>query len=273
VSDHPDPTGTIVVPLDGSALADRAVPVATALARPSGGRIVLLAVACDDRTAAMRSHLDEVAAGLTEVPVSTVVAGGREVSDAIVDVAAAHHASICMTTHGRGGLRWAMLGSVAEQVVAASARPVLLVGPHCAPDWTPGPGPVVVAHDGAPIGDTLLGTACAWARHLDTSLLLATVIHPLDAEDAARPDALFADPEARIRAHGCAVDHLVVQRHFPAGVLADLAVERKAPLVVMGSHGRHGLERLVLGSTTTTVLDLVPCPVLAAPPVHGDRPA
>jgi nucleotide-binding universal stress UspA family protein len=234
---------------------------------------VLLAVACDGQPEAMRTHLDEVAAGVTEVPISTVVAGGRDVADAIVDVAAAHHASICMTSHGRGGLRWAVLGSVAERVVAGSARPVLLVGPHCAPDWSPGPGPVVVAHDGSPIGDTLLGAACAWARRLDTSLLLVTVIHPLDAEDAERPEALFADPEARIRAHGCTVDHLVVQRHFPAGVLADLAVERRAPLVVMGSHGRSGFERLVLGSTTTTVLDLVPCPVLATPPVRGDQPA
>src|SRR5689334_24853548 len=60
--------------------------------------------------------------------------------------------------------------------------------------------------------------------------LFRSVIHPLDAEDAERPGALFAEPEARIRAHGCAVDHLLVQRHFPAGVLADLAVERKAPL-------------------------------------------
>ena len=273
MADLPDPTGTIVVPLDGSDLADRAVPTAVRLARPASGRLVLLAVACDDHTEAMRTHLDEVAAGVADVPVSTVVAGGREVADAIVDVAAAHHASICMTSHGRGGLRWAVLGSVAERVVAASARPVLLVGPHCAPDWSPGPGPVVVAHDGSPMSDTLLGAACAWARHLDTSLLLTTVIHPLDAEDAERPGALFAEPEARIRAHGCAVDHLLVQRHFPAGVLADLAVERKAPLVVMASHGRHGLERLVLGSTTTTVLDLVPCPVLATPPLDRDRPA
>ena len=69
-------------------------------------------------------------------------------------------------------------------------------------------------------------TPRAVAQRLDASLLLATVIHPLDAEDAERPDALFAAAESRIRAHGCAVDHLVVQRHFPGGVLADLAAER-----------------------------------------------
>jgi nucleotide-binding universal stress UspA family protein len=260
----PDPRAaeTIVVPLDGSELAERALPIAARLARPVHGRLVLLACATDHRAAALRTYLSDLASDVTDVPVDTAVIAEHEVADTIVEFAEAHDAWICMTSHGRGGLRWAVLGSVAERVVAGARQPVLLVGPHCLPDWVPGPGPVLVAHDGSHLGNVLLDAACDWARRLETTLLLTTVIHPLDAEDAERPAALFADPEERIRSRGCTVDHLVVQRHFPAGVLADLAVDRKAPLVVMGSHGRRGLERFLLGSTTMALLDLVPCPVV-----------
>jgi carbamate kinase len=266
VPDHPTTSDTIVVPLDGSALADRAVPVATRLARAVGGSVLLVAVAADDRARALASHLDELASEITDVPVDTRVTTGDDAADTIVELAATRDATVCMTSHGRTGLRWAVLGSVAEQVVARADRPVLLVGPHTHADASAGSGPIVVGHDGAPLDDAFVDAACAWAARLGTTLLLTTVIHPLDVDDAERPEQLFADAEARIRARGGTVDHLVVQRHFPAGVLADIAIDRAAPLVMMGSHGRRGLERLVLGSTTMCVLDLVPCPVLAAPP-------
>jgi nucleotide-binding universal stress UspA family protein len=266
VPDGPDTAETIVVPLDGSELADRAVPVAIRLAHLTDARIELLAIGADDHADALRTHLATIAASSRGVPVGTAVVSARDTADAIVDFADARGASICMTSHGRGGLRWAVLGSVAEGVVAGAARPVLLVGPRAEDTWAPGPGPVLVAHDGGHLGDAVVDAACEWARRLDTSILLTTVIHPLDAEDAERPAALFTEPEQRIRARGCAVDHLVVQRHFPAGVLADVAVDRRVPLIVMGSHGRHGLERLVVGSTTMAVLALVPCPVMATPP-------
>jgi nucleotide-binding universal stress UspA family protein len=256
----------LVVPLDGSELADRAVPIASRLVGAVGGRLVLLAIASDARAVTMRTHLDEHAASVTDVPVDTAVLSSRDVAAAIVEVADTHDASICMTSHGRGGLRWAFLGSVAEQVVRASSRPVLLIGPRCAPGWQPGPGPVLVAHDGTQTGDTFVDTACDWALRLDTTLLLATVIHPLDAEDAARPQARLSDAEARIRARGCTVDDIVVQRHFPAGVLADLAVEHRAPVIVMGSHGRRGLERVIVGSTTMALLALASCPIIVSPP-------
>jgi nucleotide-binding universal stress UspA family protein len=48
--------------------------------------------------------------------------------------------------------------------------------------------------------------------------------------------------------------------------IVDQAVSRKADLVVMGTHGRRGFDRLLLGSVTETVLRKVPCPVLTVPP-------
>ena len=89
-----------------------------------------------------------------------------------------------------------------------------------------------------------------------------TVIHPLDTVAAELPDQLFDVIERRVRDRGCAVERSLEQRHFPAGVIADLATDRNAPAIVMAAHSRHGVARVVVGSTTMTVLHLAPCPVI-----------
>jgi len=57
----------------------------------------------------------------------------------------------------------------------------------------------------------------------------------------------------------------------PVQVIADQAVSDSADLIVMGTHGRSGFERLLIGSVTEKVLRLAPCPVLAVPP-HVSTP-
>jgi nucleotide-binding universal stress UspA family protein len=259
----------IVVPLDGSTLADHAVPVALRLLSREHAKLVLLAVGSDDRGKDLRRHVRDIEADTAGVRVESVVVPGWDAAKVIVEYADAHDATICMTSHGRGALRWAMVGSVAEWVLEAASRPVILVGPHCAPSWVPGSGPILLCHDGAPMPDNVVEAACDAAHRFDTSILVATVIHPLDDRDQPAEAARFEDVEHRIASRGCSADHTVVQHHFPAGVLADLAGDRTVPLVVMAVHSRHGLERFVVGSTTMAVLHLAPCPVVAVNPTAG----
>ena len=55
--------------------------------------------------------------------------------------------------------------------------------------------------------------------------------------------------------------------------IVDQAVSRRADLIVMGTHGRRGFKRLVLGSVTETILREAPCPVLTVPQAaHGADP-
>ena len=61
----------------------------------------------------------------------------------------------------------------------------------------------------------------------------------------------------------------------PFAVITSVAVERKADLIVMGTHGRSGLAHVMLGSTAERVIRLAPCPVLtvkAEPPGPGGSP-
>src|SRR4051794_23297669 len=118
----------ILVPLDGSELADRAVPFATMLARKTGRPLLLLravsTLACPTPSAAgdvMREaqvQLDEVAVRLSDagIPVRTQVVDAPA-ARAIVDAAAENDAElVVMATHGRGGLERWIYGSTADAV-------------------------------------------------------------------------------------------------------------------------------------------------------------
>lgn len=57
----------------------------------------------------------------------------------------------------------------------------------------------------------------------------------------------------------------------PASLILEVAEEVGADLIVMGTHGRAGLERLILGSVTDRVLRRAPCPVVAVPPPSREQ--
>jgi nucleotide-binding universal stress UspA family protein len=135
--------GTILVPLDGSALAEAALPKALELAEVSGARVLLVRAAqastlpVADPTAAQvkvvteaEAYLAEVQARLTRqgrVPVETSVWYGPA-AYAIVEAARIRRVDqIVMTTHGRSGLGRLLLGSVAESVLRGTTTPLLLL--------------------------------------------------------------------------------------------------------------------------------------------------
>ena len=109
---------TIIVPLDGSEYSERALPVATTLADRAGADLLLVTAAIGGPLH-IRNYLNEKAEDLrsgrcrVEVlrtphgPVEALVQAVEETDDPV----------ICMTTHGRGRLRWAAVGSVAEEVL------------------------------------------------------------------------------------------------------------------------------------------------------------
>jgi nucleotide-binding universal stress UspA family protein len=126
----------ILVPLDGSALAEAVLPQATELARLHGAEVVLLRVeSAPDYAVAQAAeeaqhYLKGVAASLrgARVRVSTmVVLSGDAAGEILVQAELTAADLILMSTHGRSGVgRW-MLGSVAEKVLRAAVTPVLLV--------------------------------------------------------------------------------------------------------------------------------------------------
>jgi len=140
----------ILVPLDGSALAERAIRHAEEIARGARSEILLLqaisfpmpvvpeAVLVPDskwlaeaKKDALR-YLDGIAAPMRDVGmrVRTMV-DERPPADAILHVATREEVDlIVMSSHGRGGLNRLLMGSVAESVFRATSRTVMLVKPE-----------------------------------------------------------------------------------------------------------------------------------------------
>lgn len=142
----------ILHPTDFSETADQALGIARALARDSGARLVLLAVApppppapepylpadeLEGLVAGTRRELTQLAAKVTDVPVDTIVESGDPAS-VIVQAARDTGADlIVMGTHGRTGLGRLLLGSVAELVVRRATCPVLTIKPSTGGEKSP----------------------------------------------------------------------------------------------------------------------------------------
>jgi nucleotide-binding universal stress UspA family protein len=123
----------ILVPLDGSALAEHALLPAARLAEAMPTELILLRVAPDDDTAA-REYLARVATRVEAIldgrPVTPQVVAGHP-TQAILEAAVEREVDvIAMATRGHSGIARAVLGSTATAILEQSATPLLVLGPH-----------------------------------------------------------------------------------------------------------------------------------------------
>jgi nucleotide-binding universal stress UspA family protein len=220
----------ITVALDGSALAERALPRAASLAQMSGARLALVRVvkpwpvpgpvppgiaAADlvpeadvqDADRYLAAQADALRALGPGVDVWTTVRIG-DPADELLAVAAEQggregNAVLVLTTHGRSGLARTFWGSVADRVLRHAAVPVLLLPASGAAEW-PAPAPegrrLLVTLDGSALAEEILGAVGALAA-LDASLLLVRVVLPAAPEYmVARAVAGSVEPEESLDA-------------------------------------------------------------------------
>ena len=193
--------GRIMVPLDGSPLAERALPLALELAGRARANLRVVLVhqsppAPVDRAAARlarqvelsvrraeRDYLRQVQARLApSAPKGRV--RGVTLTGPVPETLAKYVAElgvdlVVMATHGRGGFQRAWLGSVADRLVRTLEIPVLLVRAGGDAPAEPRPsGAVLVALDGSPLAEDGLGPAVAVARLLEARIQLVQVVRP-----------------------------------------------------------------------------------------------
>ena len=284
---------TILIPLDGSDLARHALPHATFLARAAHARLVLLHAyqpkavdaEADPELDLIQEHADLVS-GFRErgVHASTWLsydAPGpaivKTATDLDVDL-------IVMSTHGRGGVGQLVYGSVAEHVLRHSSAPVMLVTSKSRSRWVDEvPLTVVVPLDGTLHSEIALGPAGDLARALRASLLLVRAPKlPLDPgmpwrlQDGPEQQRLVDDARqylervaGPVRADGWQVETRV-EAGPPADAIGRVADEPSSAIVVMATHGRGPLSRLLLGSVASETLRKVAVPVLLVRPPRAD---
>jgi nucleotide-binding universal stress UspA family protein len=115
---------TIMVPLDGSSMAEQALPVAVSLATRWKGKLIL--VQSDSNASGGKEYLDRMAQGLT-VPVETAVEQGKA-GEALASFARDHAVThVVMTSHGRTGLSRVIAGDVAADLIERLSLPIVVV--------------------------------------------------------------------------------------------------------------------------------------------------
>lgn len=289
-------TRTVLVPLDGSAFAEQALPVALGIAQNMGAQLVLVSVLgeeplipFEDRVATERlvwyhqSLVDRIGKAW-DVSVSSKILSGpvvkrlqRHVKDSRPDL-------VVMSTHGRGPLSRAWLGSVADHLVRRVSTPVLLIRPD--QDAAVDLGThnhferILVPLDGSERAEASLEWATQIGRATKASYTLLQVVplrlvpespylpHAVTesraAQDGARQEAdtYVRRRAGELRYNGFSVDTEVLVGIQPATGILRCAGEKDTDLIVMGTHGRGGLSRLMLGSVADKIVRAAPVPVL-----------
>ncbi len=195
---------------------------------------------------------------------------------------------IVMGTHGREGLGRMLLGSVAERVSRLAKMPVMLVRGDGLVEPSTGLFERILAPvDGSQAGRPAFELANQLAQQLGSELQILHVVPPLPTL-AVEPfggrmmpafswesiykaleeegEALLQSAQHMAQAPKVKAFLLKAETRREADVIVDFARDNHSDLIVMGTHGRTGLERLLLGSVAEGVAHHAPVPVLLVRP-------
>ena len=174
---------------------------------------------------------------------------------------------IVMGTHGRGGVAHAVMGSVAEKVVRTAPCPVLTVRKPPREFVAPN---ILVPTDFGVASDTALSYGRTLAHTFGGRLHVLHVMENYFMRPiVADPRALEAGARRQLRERLTPSDHdalgasatLEVSDH-PAAAIVQYANASHIDFIVMGTHGRQSMERLLMGSVAEHVVRTASCPVL-----------
>ena len=262
----------VLVPMDGSPLAESALTPARALARAFGANLELLAIGSDSAEAGELGRSLETLGAQAGASATTRV--DREVAAAILRTAAEEDGTLlCLASHGRGGLPRAILGSVARAVVAGAGAPVVLAGPRYNPDRKLDDGPVLACVDGSPASEEVIPLAASWATALGVPLGIVTVAEPVPRPLDQRPYHRLHGPDMDAQVY---VDRLAARWRDLAGDVVPVALydplsaadglsmylrAKTAGLLTVNTRPRSGAANL-FGSRAAAIVRMSPVPVL-----------
>lgn len=301
-----DTLRSILLPLDGSRLAEEALPFAVSLADRTGAALHLVTVHVPIPRGAISEsdpdwdsdYRDRQAAYVKEVADRLEQGGqprpraelreGEAADELVAYIGEADIDLVVLATHGRGGVERAWLGSVADRLVRRMTVPLLVIPARerdepAAADST-GFRHVLIPLDGSRLSERMIEPAFAIGSLYDadyTLLRVVTLPLPAGSPYPVGPVRAAADIERRalvdaeadlerlagtLRERGADARVRVIHHHAPARTILETQREEGADLIALATHGRGGLSRVLLGSIADKVIRRSDCPVLVEKP-------
>jgi len=278
----------ILVPLDGSELAELALPYAEEMAGRFGSKLTLLHVsqsAEDPREHLYQSYFEKVSANIRSSAERYLTKDNEGIIHIITKTLTGHPAEqivdyserevvdlIIMATHGRSGVRRWTLGSVADKVIRGTKQPVLLIRAG-----SPRPrelersmlNRILVPLDGSEISEAIIPYVEELSRRLDSELFLIVVedadfcIAPEDVGGVAKDYLENISNQLGLKGINTKIN---VRSGIAAEKIIDFADEIGADAIAMGTHGRSGVRRWIFGSVASKVLHEATLPLLIVRP-------
>jgi nucleotide-binding universal stress UspA family protein len=282
----------VVVLLDGSTYADQALPMARRVCRATNARLTLLS-SVKDYTEALReqfeqtkqereAHLQMVASQLRAdgFEVDYTIRAGQ-IADATKAVVQENGVDLVITTtRGKSGSQHWLRGGVSRKLMDQISAPVILVHANGETNGeVPTMDRILVTLDGSIFSERALPFAKAWARAFDSELVLMTVPAvpemknyraAAEVVETIRSEAevnirKFLDAVARsLRAEGFKV-RTVITGSMPARTIISVSEDENTEMIMLTSHGRGGLELLLMGSVAQRVVENTQDPIFMVP--------
>jgi len=285
----------ILVPLDGSALSELALPYPEELGQKLGSAILLLHV-CKPGDA-QYFHMDQLYLERIlettrmrmgeRAKVESVVLSGNP-AEQIIDYAEENNIGLLtMATHGRSGIKRWVLGSIADKVVRETTKPVLLIRVKGVSPAEPAErmlNKVVVPLDGSDVSEAVLPHIEEIAPKLKAQVALLQVVAPTHytTTEGSLARVQYSEKEinqlkakardylekagAGLKSKGVAITFEVAVGKA-AEEIVNFANRTNADLVAMATHGWSGFNRLFLGSVADRVLHTGNTPLLLVKPL------
>ena len=279
--------GKILVAIDGSDSSMHALQESLKLAFKEGSRITVVSISprfegdlslvgVGNISAALKNPCEIALSKAKEmarssgVSIRTVCEEG-EPYERIIDVAEAENCDlIVMGTKGVSGLERVLVGSVAAGVIGHSQRDVLVIPAKSQIGWQR----ILVTTDGSKYSKAAAERAVNYAKVYGGELTVVAVVDapaelsgvsPAAVEDMIRKAKRYVgEVKSQADSAGLKTETFVLEGEDAYRKITEFAKEHNINIIVMGSHGRTGLSRLLIGSVAEKIIGYAHCPVLVA---------
>jgi nucleotide-binding universal stress UspA family protein len=262
----------LLVATDGSIFSESAIREAINLARTCSSKLIAVSVVktshefedlvpqvFEKAEKELREHLESIKSRASKegVDCEIVIHRGEEPFQDIVNVAEKNRVDmIIIGTHGRTGLKRLMMGSVTARVIGHAPCNVLVVPLHAKVDCRN----ILIATDGSRYSDAADSEAIGIAKRCEGLLIVISVAFSDKEIILAEDDEemlLAKDNVKKIvelaEKKGIKTEGLTVKGK-PYNAILETSKQKRADLIVVGSHGRTGLDRLLMGSVTERII-------------------